>query len=260
MRFLFLHDCAGVCTLLARELSRMGHRCRVVVNTDPFGIYAYYRRRGVDVAVVGAKGLNYYLVALRLAPKYDVIHVSSLDKLAVMAPALSRLNKRLVLHYHGTDIRGKWGERRYWRMADLILVSTPDLLDGAPASACYLPNPVDVELFRYVGGRRPGTALYLKLQYEDAAEAVRRARRLLPNVRVRVLERRIRYGDMPKVLSAYEYFIDRYTIPSLSKTALEALACECKVLRWDGRVALELPRQHEPRRVAQRYLELLGVG
>lgn len=245
---------------MARELSRMGHRCKVVVNADPFRIYAYYRHHGVDVVVTGARGLSYYLVALRLALRYDVVHVSSLDKLAIVAPALSRLSKRFVLHYHGTDIRGKWEERKFWRMADLVLVSTPDLLEGAPDSVCHLPNPVDVELFRYVGGRRPGTALYLKLQYEDAAKAVRRARELLPSVQVRVLERGVRYCDMPRILSAHEYFIDRYAIPSLSKTALEALACECKVLRWDGRVVLGLPREHEPRRVAERYLELLGIS
>ena len=103
-------------------------------------------------------------------------------------------------------------------MADLILVSTPDLLNGTPARATY-PIQIYLGLLRYVGGCRPGTVLYLKPQYENAAEAVHRARRLLPNARV--LKRRVRYGDMPNILYVrYECFIDKYTIQSLSKLAL----------------------------------------
>ena len=60
----------------------------------------------------------------------------------------------------------------------------------------------------------------------------------------------IPYGEIPKVLNRYEYYIDRMSPKSLSKTALEALACGLKVIRWDGRVVSGLPLEHRPERVA----------
>ena len=55
-------------------------------------------------------------------------------------------------------------------------------------------------------------------------------------LKLTILNRKIPYRDMPKILSNYEYFFDRFNISSLSKTALEALACGCKVIGWKGLV------------------------
>ena len=74
----------------------------------------------------------------------------------------------------------------------------------------------------------------------------------------------IPYGEMPKVLNRYEYYIDRMSPKSLSKTALEVLACGLKVIRWDGRVVSGLPLEHRPERVAEvgwrRYVRLRQTG
>ena len=81
------------------------------------------------------------------ARKYDILHYHSSDKfirfLKVLYP-----KKKHILHYHGTRIRGKWEERKkYWSYADEILVSTPDLLEGAPKNTIYIPNIIDEDLF-----------------------------------------------------------------------------------------------------------------
>ena len=56
--------------------------------------------------------------------------------------------KPIILHYHGSRIRGKAKERRkYYQKADSIIVSTSDLLETLP-DATYIPNPVDTELFK----------------------------------------------------------------------------------------------------------------
>lgn len=51
------------------------------------------------------------------------------------------------------------------------------------------------------------------------------------------------------MLNRYEYCIDRTSPESLSKTALEALACGLKVIRWDCRVVSGLLGEHRPERV-----------
>jgi len=79
-----------------------------------------------------------------------------------------------------------------------------------------------------------------------------------------ILERNIPYKEMPKKLNKYEYYIDQTEIPSLSKTALEALACELKVIRWDGEIISKLPAYHDPISVSQKvfnvYQELISDG
>jgi hypothetical protein len=65
-------------------------------------------------------------------------------------------------------------------------------------------------------------------------------------------------------LSRYEYYIDcRFStagttygeaLPILSKTAFEALACGCKVIRWDGQVVEGLPEAHRPENVVKGLL------
>ena len=78
---------------------------------------------------------------------FDIIHIHDLDEII---PWLKHLyhSKPVILHYHGTRVRNRWKEREnFWRKADAILVSTPDLLEGAPKSTIYIPNPIDTDLF-----------------------------------------------------------------------------------------------------------------
>jgi hypothetical protein len=62
----------------------------------------------------------------------------------------------------------------------------------------------------------------------------------------------IPYAKLPRFLNMFEYYIDRNYIHSLSKTALEALACGLKVVRWDDEVIEKLPQEHNPMRVIEK--------
>jgi len=66
----------------------------------------------------------------------------------------------------------------------------------------------------------------------------------------------IPYMRLPTFLNSFEYYIDRNYIPSLSKTALEALACGVKVIRWDGKIIKKLPEQHKPENVIRKLAEI----
>ena len=201
-------------------------------------------------------------IALLKARKYDIIHVHMLDKLIPILKIVYPW-KKIILHYHGSDIRGKWRQKqKYWRRADLIIVSTPDLLEGAPENTHYLPNPVDTELFKPKPElRSPGTALFItssEPKHQTSQQwAINVARKL--NLKLDIVNREktiIPYRKLPLLLNRYEYFIDHRWVPALSKTALEALACGLKVVRWDEKIIQGLPEQHKPEHVVRKLTKL----
>ena len=259
MRVLHVWNTAGVGSILAKyQRKLLGWDTWVVMRKafDPFGVTTYGEAWDCSAEVFTAK-------ALWLARKFDLIHIHSFDRFLKLVK-LVYPHKPVVLHYHGTDIRGRWEEKRkYWSRADLVLVSTPDLLDGAPKEAIYLPNPVDTELFKPVGEKTPNTALFIftreyeKRGYMHLRWAEEKAEEM--GLKLTVLDRDknpIPYTRFPNFLSKFEYFIDREGIPSLSKTALEALACGVKVIRWDGKIIKKLPEKHLPENVIHKLAEL----
>ena len=76
----------------------------------------------------------------------------------------------------------------------------------------------------------------------------------------------ILYINMGDVLSSYEYYVDvkRSYSPGargkllkvLSKTGLEALACECKVINWNNEVLTGLPDEHHPETVVAEFWKI----
>jgi len=252
LRVLHIWNTAGVASVIAKYMDRiLGTRSLVVYRRafDRYGVTTYG-----ELWDCGAK--VFALRCLLLARKFDLIHVHSFDKLV---PYLKLLypSKPIVLHYHGTDIRGKWLQKqKYQSKADAILYSTPDLLNHeTPKLAVYLPNPVDTDLFYKFPGifQKPKTALAFKYQL-DMDKANRYAKKY--GLSIEFLERNIPYRKMPEILNKYEYYIDQTQIPSLSKTALEALACGLKVVRWDGEIVEGLPEEHRPENVIRRLIEV----
>jgi len=256
MRVLHVWNTAGVASVIAKYQAKvLGWDTWVVTRSefDRFGLTVYG-----EAMRCGARMFS--LRVLLKARGYDVIHIHSCDKIL---PLLKRLypRKPLVLHYHGSEVRGKWSAKReYCRLADVVLVSTPDLLDGAPEGVIYLPNPVDTEIFKPMPTlRRSLTAVYLikHQKGEDPGWAKRVASKL--GLRLTVRDRMkdpIPYPKLPRFLNSFEYYIDRNYVPSLSKTALEALACGLKVIRWDERTVEGLPEEHRPEKVVSTLAEI----
>jgi len=250
-KVLHIWNTAGVASVLAKFTDRL-FGVRSVVHRkafDPYGLTTYG-----ELWDCGAK--EFVLRCLLLARRFDIIHIHSLDKLVPLLKLLYP-KKPIVLHYHGSDIRNKWSLRlKYWSKADAILYTTPDLLNqDTPTRAVYLPNPVDTDLFRKLPEihREPRSALaFQKLVDKDRVE--RYAQEL--GLSVVFLEPRIPHLMMPETLNKYEYYIDQTQIPSLSKTALEALACGLKVVRWDGAVLQGLPEEHKPNNVLNKLVAI----
>ena len=186
MKVLHINDQAGVACILAKYQRYNGMESKVLspnsiltnYKFDKFGIFKFYREY-VDII----QGSNYIDYCISEAKDADIIHIHSMEELVVKMRKTFGNSKKIILHYHGTDIRGlrpnfsplqnmrtrtklfaakvryklRLLHMGYYRslatvriesqkLADEILVSTSDLLSLLP-NAKYLPNPVDVEHF-----------------------------------------------------------------------------------------------------------------
>lgn len=252
MKILHIWNTAGVASIIAKYMDRLFYTESLVVHRRAFDSYGFTTYG--ELWNCGAK--LFALRCLLLARKFDIVHVHSFDKLV---PYLKLLypTKPIVLHYHGNDIRGKWlQKRKYWSKADTILYSTSDLLDDkTPKNAVRIPNPVDIDLFHPFSENKRRHSSALAFNYHlDRNKAYAYAQRY--GLLIDFLERNIPYRDMPSKLNEYEYYIDQTEIPSLSKTALEALSCGLKVIRWDGKIVEKLPEEHKPKKVVQKIWEI----
>lgn len=232
-----------------------------VKSLDPWNITSYYG---------GQIYLATTLTTIRFLVKglgHDIVHVHSAYRYVLYFKRLYR-QRKVVMHFHGEDVRLKgWDAlRQVTERADLTLVSTQDLLKGAPQDVFWLPNPIDIEHFKPMPSlRTAGTALYFvkHQQGEDSLWPQKVANRygLKLHVHDRVTSP-ITYSQLPQFLNRFEYYIDRNYISSLSKTALEALACGLEVIAWNEEIMQELPETHEPRNVIEKlwslYQKMLG--
>ena len=181
LNVLHIHDQAGVACILAKYQRMINLKSKVLSSNtiDKYGILKFYKDY-VDLV----DRFNFAEYCLSEAKNADIIHIHSAEQLVIKIRKAYGNSKKIVLHYHGTDIRGlknknnpnnftiqntttrtksfaakvknrlKLMQMGYYRslriesqkLANEILVSTPDLLSLLPY-AKYLPNPVDVNHF-----------------------------------------------------------------------------------------------------------------
>jgi len=146
---------------------------------DKFGILKFYK----DYVNV-VKPADFVDYCISEAKNADIIHIHSNQALIFTIRKIFGNSKKIILHYHGTDIRGFKNKNsskisifqnitnkkklfvhkiknRLWlvkrgyykpfstesqKLANDILVATPDLLTLVP-HAKYLPNPIDLDHF-----------------------------------------------------------------------------------------------------------------
>jgi hypothetical protein len=181
MKVLHINDQAGVSCILAKYQRRNGIESKVLssYNMDKFGILKFYK----DYVNV-VKPADFVDYCISEAKNADIIHIHSNEALIFTIRKIFGNSKKIILHYHGTDIRGFKNKNsskisifqnitnkkklfvhkiknRLWlvkrgyyksfstesqKLANDILVATPDLLTLVP-HAKYLPNPIDLDHF-----------------------------------------------------------------------------------------------------------------
>ncbi len=264
MKIMHVFNIAGVPQNISKYQRREGFIADVYTRreVERFGI-ADSEPEIVKILNMGPKRFSLYV--LYKAKNYDVIHVHSFDKIIPLLKKIFRDNKKIVLTYHGSDIRNKWDKKkRFWEKADLVTVATKDLLENAPKKIIYVPNPVDTDRFnskikKENMYKNENTALFiLNKNIPHSLEwAKKQAQKY--GLKLEILDREktfISYEELPFFLSSFSLFIDRLDIPSLSKTALECLALGVPVINWEGKIISELPTDHMPQIVAKKWIKL----
>jgi hypothetical protein len=257
LRILHIHNVAGVSSLLAKYTDRQFGSESLVVTRKALDRYGL-----TDPGVVWDCGATEFTIRCVLkARSFDIVHVHDFDKV-VRLLKFAYAGKPIVLEYHSYRFTEKWEERRkFWKRADRVLVSTPNLLASAPENVALLPNPIELARFVRRSERESGTAAYF-IKHDKDDELVGAAKKGAESMGLSlqifdVRERTIPPTEMPSLLEKKEY------CGALSKTALEALALGGKVVRWDGQVVEGLPPEHTPERVVAQlysiYKELLDT-
>jgi len=284
MRILHVNDQAGVSGLLAKLQREKGHEVRYVVHGgyDPMGICAFYgaeyyeTEKGTGGFFNKVKRLYMWIRNLRKIAgefKPDIVHINS----TWWFPFIFLLENK-VIEFHGSELRTRfkdgslnpykkvpdWVFSLYHFLGVGIFVSTPDLLDELNkfnVKHYHLPTCPDTDHFKKIEERGGdiGNALYVHNWYEFSTDAISFSsfNNLKLDIHSRSDGEGIQYVDYPKFLSAYDLFIDRHNIDSLSKTALECLSLGIPVLFKDSIINF-FPDSHIPDKVVDCSIKLYG--
>ncbi len=300
-RILHVWEQAGVNCLMAKYQIQLGNNVHIIMCNE-FDSHCYFYgfiRKTVQIEPIPEGELSkriflkcpkfvrdwartlrrklpifkFYFRVIEESKDYDILHINSVWQVCLLLPF-----KKKIVEFYGDDLRNspsfssplkKLLTRtfvRFYTLFSPIYVSTEDLLDEGFKNAVWIPNPVDIEHFKPRDKYEPNTALYCKMWYEDPAPIIKMSNE--KGWKLTIHDRKnnawIPFEDMPTFLSPFEYYIDRYIIKSLSKTALEALSLGLKVVRYDGEIICGLDPIHDPTNVAKMTLDIynkvLGKG
>lgn len=255
LRILHIGNTGGIANIIAKTMDRIYQtESHVLAKHDPYGLLDYGEILNNSVPI-------FLLKSILRARKYDIIHLHAYD---MTIPFLRLLySKPIVLHYHGSRIRNNWERRRkYWSHADHILVSTIDLLEGAPKCAEYLPNPIDSDLFypRNLSHIPENDACYFRYDADDIAHSIAKKYGL----KLTIYDRNHIHNELPEILSRHRWLIDVkkskgiYLYPKgvYSKLALEALSIGLKVVSLNGDITDKFPSEHDSEKFSQKVFKL----
>lgn len=256
MKVLHISNIAGVSSLLVKGLRHRGLKANLVVRKRHRYVFPHE-------TIVDVRARKFLLYTLKLSRRYDIVHIHGLsyrEHFNIDIIALKTLGPKLIVHLHGSEIRtchSKISTKVALQFSNQVLVSTPDLLFYYP-KATWLPNPIDPIFKPLENPQRLGKALYFRKWYEPEKEKIVKEKCMEMGLELTIPTSPIPYKEMPRFLNQFEVFFDRFTIPSLSKTALEALACGCKVVSWKGLVTNpeEIIKNHDLSVVTKKLLKI----
>ena len=253
MRVLHLWEWAGIASILSHYLRQRGHESIVLKSQDYFGYLPFYGQ-----SLLHGSSSTCIERAMQIGKSFDVIHVHAIPR-AVFQLRKAYPNKKIIMHYHGSEARG--GNSKFYddvrSKVDHVFVSTKDLQEYVGKSE-WLPNIVDTDHFklRYIGKGEGCLAIYSgKFKQKDAENIISKMDMHVELVR-RQLESATPYKDMPKRLRKYNTYLDLKVVNELSTTALQALSLGLKVIKAKGEVVTKFPEQHSPEKVINRLLEV----
>lgn len=256
MRILHLLDMAFIAQITSYFLNKRGIKSDCFITKNPIPKYN----------AICYRQLRYLIKdAILKAKNYDIIHIHSVE---LLVPIFKFLGKKVVLHYHGSDIlsgtRSKSIIRNLCRrMADIIIYNSNDMyyLLKRYQNVYYLPNLVDDEIFQ-PHSKGIGNLAIISSNNLDVKKTLAK----LPKD-CEILDsckQKIPYEKMPEFLSKYSTFIDEkitdydHYCTQLSTTALQALSCGLTVIH-DSKTIEKLPDDNKPENYIKKLVEIYNL-
>jgi len=257
MKILHLFDMAGVAPLMCFYYSKL---------TENFAFnYLIKKEKSIHIAKMYPNNIvsfnrirSLMMEAIRNRNYFDIVHIHSNE---IFIPLFKLLGKKVVLHYHGSDINQKKRQIHPIRilcrsMADVILYNSEDMRKKVKTikfvRKIYFPNFIDTELFKNNNHSRDGRSLLLVSNNLDIEKTIQTAQQSAPSeLSIINLKKKIPHHKMPDLLSKYEYFIDEKVtdfgqyLKAFSSTGLQALASGTKVIH-QNQTFTELPTENTP--------------
>lgn len=242
MRILHIWDQAGVAFVLAKYQKLQGHDSKAIMvrEYDKYGIGRFYNQYVIDATLD-----DFDQKSVDKAHSADILHIHSRSDMVFKMREKFGNSKKIILQYHGTDIRGIKKQKLPHRsklsdlavrgiftyrrvrdailikkrihskaqlLADAVIVSTPDLLPLV-GKARYLPNPIDTDHFTPDKISRPERAKALTMDTEATDIQLTLSYCKKNNLKLDIdVYNRIRdpimYGDMPAFLKKYGVYVD----------------------------------------------------
>ncbi|MFZ0512768.1 MAG: hypothetical protein WAM14_14265 [Candidatus Nitrosopolaris sp.] len=243
MRILHVWDQAGVAFVLAKYQRLQGQDSKAIMvrEYDKYGIGRFYNEYVIDATLE-----DFVQRSLDEARSADILHVHSRSDMVFRLRKEFGNSKKIILQYHGTDIRGikkqkpphrsklsdlavrgifayrrvrdailikKRIHSKAQRLTDAVIVSTPDLLPLV-SNAIYLPNPIDMDHFTpdKISSKPERTrALTMDTEAIDIRLTLSYCKKHNVNPDIDVYNRiknPIMYGDMPAFLKKYGLYVD----------------------------------------------------
>lgn len=147
----------------------------------------------------------------------------------------------------------------------MILVSTSDLLKYSPR-AIYLNNPIDREHFKPVRDRQSNNN-YLTMKTDNLdiglLKNYLKSNNLEFNLQIHHRTANpIFYNDIPYFLNKFDTYVDirfinNRLLENLSKTILECLACNLKVLTHDLKIINNFPQTHDGYGITAKLMSII---
>lgn len=287
-RVLHVGDVAGVAHSLCRAVQDHSEWSAARLPLpDTFAL----RGRVLRTVGLASRSARIPLLARQAASRLDpsVVHLHW----ARFGPLVSLRKHPLVVHAHGSDVRGRmagFGGRLVMQSldrADAVLAATPDLLEFLPPEATYCPNPIDLAFFApeataaRLSTHRQTVLLFAKLtDLKGGRQLIAVARELKQRrgdldvlafrggtfdseaaaAGVRMLEPTNRDG-VRRALLASDVVIGQLRLGVLGLSELEAMACSRPVIApiTPGHFpeALPIVTAVDPDEIAERCLDLL---
>ena len=204
------------------------------------------------------------------SPDVDLVFVHGSEMLVPFFKIFS--NKKVILQYHGSDVNDPKRSKNIFRifarsMADAIIYNQKAhlkrIITIKNVKKTYHVNAVDTDLFVSTNDNKKGSVAFISGNLDK--EATKKLLKKFDGIDIIDTENaKIPYEEIPEILNKYEMLVDLkitdygLLVPTLSKLALQALSCGCKVYTFENEVKEKLPDRHKPEIVMKKLYDLFS--